>query len=126
MWKNILYKAEVETENTKSTYYGTSEGKFKFRYNNHTKSFRLRKYENDTELSKRVWKLKDDNTPFTLTWSIESRAKPYRCGTRMCDLCTNEKVTIVRASPKGLLNKRSELISKCRCRNKFSISSVKW
>ena len=98
----IVYKAEVETANTKSTYYGASEGEFKFRYNNHTKAFRLRKYENDTELSKHVWKLKDDNTPFTLTWSIESRAKPYRCRTRMCDLCTTEKVTIVRASPKGL------------------------
>ena len=106
--KCIVYKAEVETANTKSTYYGASEGEFKFRYNNHTKFFRLRKYENDTELSKHVWKLKDDNTPFTLTRSIESRAKPYRCGTRMCDLCTTEKVTIVRASPKGLLNKRYE------------------
>ena len=46
----IVYKAEVETANTKSTYYRASEGELKFRYNNHMKSFRLRKYENDTEL----------------------------------------------------------------------------
>ena len=37
----------------------TSEGEFKTRYNNHTKSFRHRECMNETELLKDVWNLKD-------------------------------------------------------------------
>ena len=121
----IIYKAEVKTPTDTSVYYGASEGEFKFRYNNHTKSFRLRRYENDSELSKLIWKLKDDSTPYSLKWSISANAIPYKCGSRSCDLCTTEKVTILRAEPKGLLNKRTELMSKCRHKNKFIINSVK-
>ena len=34
------------------------EGPFKDRYNNHTKSFRKRKYKLDTEFSKLIWAVK--------------------------------------------------------------------
>ena len=120
----IIYKAEVVTEGDKFTYYGTSEGEFKTRYNNHTKSFRNKKYENDTELSKLIWKLKDENVHFTLTWNIACRAFPYKCGTRRCDLCLSEKVCIIRAEKNGLLNKRTEFISKCRHRNKYILKNL--
>ena len=103
----LTYKAEVVTEQATSTYFGACEGEFKQRYNNHTKSFRLRKYENDTELSKIIWKLKDQNAEYTLHWSMEKNAGCYKCGTRRCDLCISVKVAIIRASPKGLLNKRT-------------------
>lgn len=121
----IVYKAMVVTDQAKSTYYGICESDFKTRYNNHTKSFRSRKYENETELSKLVWKLKDDNANYAIHWSIEKNAGRYKCGTRRCDLCLSEKVAIVRANPKGLLNKRTELVSKCRHKNKFVIGNVK-
>ena len=123
--KCIVYKAEVGANNGKRVYYGASEGEFKTRYNNHTKSFRSRRYCNESELSKYVWKLKDNNTNFILKWSIASFASPYKCGTRKCDLCLSEKVVIVRADPKFLLNKRTELVSKCRHRNKFLLHNVK-
>ena len=123
--KCIVYKAAVITESESLVYYGASEGDFKMRYNNHTKSFRHRKYENDTELSKCLWKLKDEDTEFNLSWSIATHASPYKCGTRRCDLCLAEKATIIRAEPKGLLNKRTELISKCRHRNKFILNNLK-
>ena len=106
-------------------YYGTSESKFKYRYNNHTKSFRHLNYKNDSELSKAVWKLKDDNIDFIIKWSIAKRASPYRCGSKRCDLCLSEKVCIIRSDSKELLNKRNELISKCRHRNKYVIGNVK-
>ena len=121
----IVYKAQVTTNQSTFTYYGASEGDFKMRFNNHTKSFRLRKYENDSELSKLIWKFKDQDLDYTLKWSIEKHASPYKCGMRKCDLCLSEKVAIVRASPNGLLNKRTELVSKCRHRNKFIIGNVK-
>ena len=123
--KCIVYKAEVGANNGKRVYYGASEGEFKTRYNNHTKSFRSRRYCNESELSKYIWKLKDNNTNFILKWSIASFASPYKCGTRKCDLCLSEKVAIVRADPKFLLNKRTELVSKCRHRNKFLLHNMK-
>ena len=42
-------------------YFGLVEVSFKSSYNNHTKSFRFRRYEHDTELSKHIWSLKDSN-----------------------------------------------------------------
>ena len=41
--KNIVYKATVTTEQNYRIDYGTAEGEFKTRYNNHTNSFRHRK-----------------------------------------------------------------------------------
>lgn len=121
----IVYKAEVKTNTSTSVYFGASEGEFKTRYRNHVKSFKHKKYQNETELSKFIWHLKDTSTPFDLTWTIATRAFPYRCGTRRCDLCLSEKVCIIRAEPKGLLNKRTELLSRCRHRNKFIIGNLK-
>ena len=44
-------------------------------------------YENDTELSKHIWRLKDDSREYRVIWSIERTARPYKCGTKRCDLC---------------------------------------
>ena len=38
---------------------------------------------------------------------------------KRCDLCLTEKLMIITANPDRILNKRSELISKCRHENKF-------
>ena len=43
--------------------------------------------------------------------------------TKRCPLCLQEKLAIISyEKPEELLNKRSELISKCRHQNKFLIS----
>ena len=57
---SVVYKATSTTSSNSFVYYGTSEGEFKTRYNNHTKSFRHRECMNETELSKHVWNLKDN------------------------------------------------------------------
>ena len=51
---------------------------------------------------------------------------PYKCGSQKCDLCLAEKVAIARFKEVGLLNKRTELLSKCRHRNEFIIGNIKW
>ena len=71
----IAYKAEVETNdgiNELSTrvYFGISETEFKSRYNKHTMSFRNQTHENNSELSKFIWSLKDQNKDFDIKWSI--------------------------------------------------------
>ena len=49
------------------------------------------------------------------------KVHPYICGMRKCDLCLREKLLIARANSASLLNKRDELISKCRHINKFTM-----
>ena len=52
-------------------------------------------------------------------------AAPYKYGTRRCGLCLTEKYVIARADQEHLLNKRTEIISKCYHRNKYLIKYVK-
>ena len=52
---NIIYEAQIMSNQPnykQKVYIGTAETDFKHRFNNHTKSFNLEHYENDTELSK--------------------------------------------------------------------------
>ena len=49
--------------------------------------------------------------------------RPYVNGQRTCDLCTTEKLEILLQSSTDphLLNSRSEIMNKCRHKNKFSL-----
>ena len=71
----IVYKAMV----------GANDGEFKSRYNNHTYSFHHRHHEQDTELSKHIWKLQDKGINFNVKWSVAAYASTYRCGSRRCE-----------------------------------------
>ena len=114
----------LDTNNTKH-YYGTCEKNFKERYNNHKASFRDKNKEKNTELSKYIWELKDNNIQRNLKWRIASKAHPCVCGSTKCDLCLTEKLTIIKADPETLLNTRDELVSKCRHINKFTLRRFK-
>ena len=123
--KNNVYKATVRREENYCIYYGTAEGEFKTRYNNHTNSFRHRKSINETELSKYIWQMNEKNIDFNLKWEIGAFTYLYKCGTRRCGLCLTEKLLIIRGDPLISLNKRTELMSKCRHRNKFTLARFK-
>ena len=99
---------------TRKNYYGTCENSFKKRYNNHTTSFRNKSRQKSTELSNHILELKENVGNYTIDWLIAMKAHPYICGTRKCDLCLCEKLLIARANSASLLNKRDELVSKCR------------
>ena len=123
----LVYNAllgRLDTNKTKH-YYGTCEKNFKERYNNHTASFRNKTKEKSTELSKNIWELKDNNIGHNLKWSITSKAHRFVCGSRKCDLCLTEKLTIIKADPETLLNTRDELVSKYRHMNKFTLRRFK-
>ena len=53
-----------------------------------------------------------------LDWSILDQAKPDSPVSKKCMLCHTEKYHII-FSTKNLLNKRNELLTKCRHENKF-------
>ena len=63
--------------------------------------------------------VRDNNQDFNIKWTIIRRARPYNNISERCDLCLTEKLMIITANPDRILNKRSELISKCRHKNKF-------
>ena len=90
-----------------------------------TISFRHKKHINNTELSKCLWKLKEENIDYNLQRSIKAYGSLYKCGTRKYDLCLAEKMIIARSDQKKLLNKWTGLVSVCRHRNKFQLSSIK-
>lgn len=120
---SVIYNAEVTTHNTTKNYIGLTEGTFKQRFTQHKLTFRHKKYTNSTELSKYIWHLQDNDINYIIKWTIISRARPYSNITKRCDLCLTEKLMIIKASDDKLLNKKTELISKCRHENKFYLKN---
>ena len=112
-------KPVTTTTGDTKTYIGMTEHEFKTRYNNHKLSFRDRKHSHSTVLSKHIWDLKDSNTDYQINWRIIKRANAYRGNPSRCNLCLSEKLCILSACDISLLNKKSELVSKCRHENKF-------
>ena len=107
---SVFYNANVTTESDPigKNYIGLTEGTFKQRYTQH-KLFRNRNYSNSTELSKHIWTLKDNNTNFTIKWSILATAPAYSNKSKRCHLCLTEKLYLTRAS--------------CRHENKFYLAN---
>ncbi len=121
MAKDIVYKFTVTTSNTNSTkhYIGMTTSTFKERYRNHIKSFNHKRYSNDTELSKYIWKLKDNKQDFDITWSVLKQSISYTGGSKRCNLCLEEKLGILKnKNNQNLLNKISEIVSTCNHRKK--------
>jgi len=117
---SVIYQATVtrKDNNTSETYVGLTENSFKTRYRNHTASFRHAKHRNSTELSKHVWTLKDNMIEYFISWRILSSHSAYNSTTKRCNLCLKEKLTIICQPKLSTLNKRNELVSSCRHRNK--------
>ena len=119
---SVVYEATVTTNEDSHRYIGLTEGTFKTRFNGHKQSFAHERYRTSTELSNKIWELKDHEKDYQIWWRILQTANTYQCGARSCDLCLSEKLNILK-NP-GTLNKRSEIISKCRHSRKFLLSRV--
>ena len=125
-FKCVVYKAQVTVPNEERLYYNRiSEGYIKPRISKHNTSFNHPQYEHETTLSTYIWSLKDSGTPYTIKWSIAAKAKKLKCSATRCDLCLTEKMLIARSDHPGLLNLRSELLNKCRHRNKYLLNDLK-
>ena len=106
------------------TYIGAAED-FKLRYRNHLKSFRHERYRKETQLSKFIGNLNDRNINYSIKWRIIRKTSGFNQLTKLCNLCTSEKVEICKFKNKNLLlNKRTELISKCRHENKYILANL--
>ena len=100
---NIIYKAQI-TKNTKhKKYLDAAETLFKERYSNHTRDFKHKNYMECTELSEYTRSLKNQGMTPIVKWRIVIKS---------LDDC-------------NLLNKRYELVRKCRHQKKLSLYNVK-
>ena len=108
-------------------YLVAAEGDSKKRFYNHKKSFNNEDSANHTSLSKYIWELKEtSNLILTLVSSIAKNGLPYYNISKKCLQCLHEKPEVTNYSRTDeLLNKRSELISKCRYANKFLLRNYK-
>ena len=117
---SVIYQATVtrNDNNTIETYIGLTENDFKTRYRNHSASFRHTHLRNSTELIKHIWTHKNSKIDHFISWRIISSSSPYNSASKRCNLCLKEKFLIICRPEWSTLNKRNELVSSCRHRNK--------
>ena len=84
--------------------------------------FKLEHKRTSTTLSDHVWKLKKKNINFNISWQVVKRVKPFAPSNKVCGLCLQEKLSILRSAPS--LNKRSEIFGHCIHRKKFLLSNL--
>ena len=121
----LVYRATVETDGQPTrNYVGLTEQTFKARFYTHKDSFTHYEKRNATSLSQYIWKLKEADVVPRVSGEVLKRSEPYKCGGRGCSLCDEEKLQILRSDPSSTLNKRSEIVGKCRHMAKFKLCSV--
>ena len=122
----VIFEGAVvnNSDDEKRVYFGASNASFKERYRNHIQDFNHERYFKCTALSKYIWQLKRNKKIFSIEWKIVS--KVYCDAKRnYCLLSLKEKYFIINYSHEDiLLNKRSELISKCIHENKNMLASI--
>ena len=122
--KSVVYEATITSDlpnYQEKKYIGLCESTFKKRFANHKSSFNHERYKNSTSLSVELWKIKESNGTPIVTWRIIKNAKAYTPESKRCSLCMNENFEIANYSGLNLLNKRSEIIAKCRRRRKHML-----
>ena len=92
-------------------------------YVNHKKTFNNIKYQTDTELSNEHWNIISANKTLSISWEILGTHKSYNQSSKRCLLCRNEKLAIALHEDDNMLNKRSEVISRCMHRNKYMLAN---
>ena len=79
---------------------------------------------NETELSKHIWNLKDHGLDNNVSWKIHKKASPFQCGSKLCNLCLSEEISLISADPETLRNTGTELISKRSQKIKFLLANT--
>ena len=123
---SVIYGADVinDSNDEEKFYFGLADTTFKKRYRNHIRGFKHEKYENNTELAKHIWQLKRDIS-FYVKWAIIT--KVYGSSNPLlCKLYLTEKLWIINFINDGnMLNKRLELLNRCRHLKKHLLRNVK-
>jgi hypothetical protein len=122
--QSIIYQADVTEDTKTSTYIGLASNTFKERFTNHQSSFKHQNQKESTALSRHIWDLKEQRKQHNISWSIAATAPAYNPKSKTCHLCLMEKTLILTSDHPHSLNKRTELLSKCRHRRKYLLSNL--
>ena len=120
---SVIYNANVatKTDTTGKNYIGLTEGTFKQRYTQHKLSVfgteTIQTAQNHRSISGH------SKTTTSINCSILATAPAYSNKSKRCHLCLTEKLYLIRAKKPSLLNKRTELISKCRYENTLYLAN---
>ena len=125
--RNVVYLACITPMEHKKdgerVYIGISAVNWKQRWYNHWHSFSNPRLRNQTALSKYFWGLKDQGLFLQIKWKIIRHSSTANSFNGRCDLCLDEKISIINfKNRKLLLNERNELMFKCRHSGKFKLS----
>ena len=122
---NVIYQAIISAKENitdKKTYIGLASTKWKERFFNHYFTFSHEHLKNHTALSKHFWFLKNKGLTPEIEWSILRKSNTPISFNGRRNLCLEEKIYILKYKyPDKLLNKRSELIARCRHKTKFKL-----
>ena len=121
---NVVYEGIIYPKENidRKTYIRITPTKWKIRYVNHKYSFSHEHLKHQTALSKHLWSWKNKGLTAEIQWSILKRSNTPKCFDSRCNLCLEEKIHILLyPEPEKLLNKRCELIARCRHRAKFKL-----
>ena len=121
--ESLVYKATVSSNEAEKSYIGQAASTFKLRFNNHNNSFVNPKKKKSTALSSYIWYLNSRGLQYNISWSTECTPKPYQGGGRTCELCLMEKTLIARSDRMTSLNRRNEVMTKCRHRMPFFLDN---
>ena len=125
--KSVIYEAEISHpgyKNDKSIYIGLTEGTFKKRYSNHISSFNDMNKEHVSKLSSLIWELKNKGINYNIKWKFRCQAPPYSNISKLCQLCITKKTLIMFADKRFCINKRDELMGKCRHKDKWLLKNT--
>ena len=123
--RKVWYKkCTATTCDSKKVFLGLTEGEFKKQsYYDHVRYFRNEFYASSTTLSSYVWEIKNrKNVTAALTWEVLRTAKAYSNITNITFLMPPLMI-ITYLYPDERLNRRSELVTKCRHENKFLLKN---
>ena len=96
--KNVVYQACIsllEHNNGKKVYIGISSGNWKQKIYNHRHSFSNPWLRNQTALSKYFWSLKDQGLIPQIKWKIVRQSSTANSFNDRCNLCIEEKISLI-------------------------------
>ena len=125
--KEFVYEAKVNADSRNDKHYlGLTATTFKERHGNHKSDFKLPSRRYATKLSGYIWELKEAGiTDYSISFKIKQPAPSYTNIAGKCRLCLTEKLLIMQADPNIYLNHNTEILAKCRHKNKYMLSNLK-
>ena len=125
--ESLVYYATISCNDKNykpKRYKGSCKPSFKKRCSNQKKLFNVPFYKHDTKLSTEYWNVKMKQLNPQISWKIKGIYKSYNPTSKPCNLCLRENLEILDKPDKNVLNKRSEIISQCRYKNKYRLKTL--